>query len=331
MRIPKTWMYIKFFSQRNRRTRSFHLLLLFPYIALESLLSRKSFKPTLKDFIRQFNSISLPLATIAKTTKLPQIEVLCVVAGKDLEILPIVISQAIKCSENEVTKVNVITRKSDLIACVETIAGLKLAMDWDVLDEELQISETVRDKMKVVFGARYGWVLQQFLAVNFVLNSKAEGILLVNADTILLQRITWLSDEKTQILMASTEYHAPYYELLSKLIGSPVNPRYTFITHHMLFQPDIFREILEHWGIGPLGNLVEQVVSNVNSENQSPMCVEFELYAQGIGLLHPELVEMRKFCNTTWKRSRTNVVRLNEIIENNRSKRWNSISLHDYA
>lgn len=324
-------MYIKFFSQRNRKTRFFHLFFLWPYLALESLFSRKPLKATLKNFIREFNAISLPTTPITKTTSLPSIEILCVVAGKDLEMLPIVISQAIKCSENEVSKVTVITRTSDFNKCFETIESLKLSINWEVLDENLQISETVRAKTKIVFGTRYGWVLQQFLAVNFMLSSKAEGILLVNADTILLRKMTWLNVEKVQPLMASTEYHAPYYELLSKLIGSPIHPRFTFITHHMLFQPTIFREIFVHWEISSLENLLERVLLNMNSDNQSPMCVEFELYAQGTLLLHPERVELKKFCNTTWKRTQTNLIKLNQVIENNKSASWNSISLHDYA
>jgi len=331
MRIPRTWMYIKYFSRLDRKSNIFHLLVLIPYLLIESLITKKNPYPDIRNFLRQFRAISLPTTQIQNSSGNPKIEILCVAAGKDLDVLPLVLSQAVRTSQNEVTKITVVTRSIDLAPCREILEKSRLSVTWEIIDEDAQISDDLRRDIKENFGKRYGWVLQQFLAVNFILNAESDGVLLVNADTILLRKMTWINENKKQVLMASTEFHPPYYLLLAKLIGSPENPRHTFITHHMLFQPRVFREIIDHWDIGTFHDLTTWVVLNFDKTNQSPLCVEFELYAQGITLIHPEMVELRKFSNTTWKRSPGNLHQVRELIRVGKFPTWNSISFHDYV
>jgi hypothetical protein len=48
--------------------------------------------------------------------------------------------------------------------------------------------------------------------------------------------------------MSGTDFHKPYYELLAKILGVSKKPAFTFITHHMLFQPEFLREIFKNRG-----------------------------------------------------------------------------------
>lgn len=292
---------------------------------------KKDLRSELPNFMRQFWAISLPSTQIQNSVENPKIEILCVAAGKDLNLLPLVLTQAVEMSANKVTKITVITRSIDITRCKETLEKSDIQTAWEVLDEEIQISSTLRAEIKENFGVRYGWVLQQFLAVEYILKSKSAGVLLVNADTILLREMIWMNEKKEQVLMASTEYHPPYYRLLAKLIGISKRSFHTHITHHMLFQPSVFREIFDYWKIGNIHDLAYWIFKNSEKNNPSPLCIEFELYAQGMRIIHPERVKLRKFANTTWKRNQKSLNEVIRIIQTGDSPKWNSISLHDYA
>jgi hypothetical protein len=298
---------------------------------VESLIMKKDLRSELRNLIRQFRAISLPTTQIQNSVDNPKIEILCVAAGKDLNLLPLVLTQAVETSANEVTKITIITRSIDIARCKEVLEKIDFQTACEVLDEDLQFSSTLRMEIKENFGARYGWVLQQFLAVDYILKSNSPGVLLVNADTILLREMLWMNKKKEQVLMASTEFHPPYYQLLAKLIGIPKRSFHTHITHHMLFQPSVFREIFDCWKIGTIHDLAYWIFKNSEKNNQSPLCIEFELYAQGMTIIHPELVKLRKFANTTWKRNQESLNEVHKIIQIGASPKWNSISLHDYA
>ena len=323
-------MYIKYFSRLDRSSKYWHLLVLIPFMFLENRLSVKNASRIFKSFFREFKAIKLPTDNRFSGAKLPEIEILCVAAGKDLPLIPLVIDQAIKSSGNHVNQVTIVTRAMDLPELNEILDGSGLTNEIKVVNEETLVSQAIREKLSKNFGSRYGWVLQQFLALSFILNSKSRGVLLVNADTVILRKCDWLDENSRQILMVSTEFHPPYYEFLNKLIGSPIDPQATFITHHMLFQPQLLREIFSNFEINGLELLVDTVVQNADLSSISPVCVEFELYGQGILLLHPELIEFRKFANSTWSRSERNLEIVLSATKGNYPK-WNSISLHDYA
>lgn len=112
---------------------------------------------------------------------------------------------------------------------------LELDIESKVLGEEDLINSSDRELIASAFPHRYGWVLQQFLAVEHILSSQLAGVLLVNCDTVLTKRVHWLDGTGNQKLLASLEFHAPYYELLEKVFGLSSCPDYTFVLHHMLF------------------------------------------------------------------------------------------------
>jgi hypothetical protein len=169
-----------------------------PYLLVESLITKKNLIAELRDFSRQFRAISLPTTQIQNSVQKPKIEILCVAAGKDLNLLPLVLTQAVETSANEVTKITVITRSIDFTTCKEVLEKIDFQTTLEVLDEDKQISSNLRSQIKENFGTRYGWVLQQFLAVDYIVKSNSAGVLLVNADTILLREMIWMNEKKEQ-------------------------------------------------------------------------------------------------------------------------------------
>jgi hypothetical protein len=283
-----------------------------------------------RNFLRQFRAVSLSEDLTLGVDSLPQIEILSVAAGKDLEFLGFALKNAIKHSKNEVVKISVICPKNDLKLCQELMSSENFKCEVVLVDEEKQIDESIRIQLKQRFKDRYGWVLQQLLAVNFVLNSNAKGILLLNADTVMLREVQWLDFESNQILMASVEYHEPYYVFLHKTLRFAPDPRYTFITHHMLFQPPIYRSILEKKDITSIELLARLLIEESDPNEDSPFCIEFEPYAQGMLEYFLRYVRLRKFSNLSILRTKENISNIHRVIDNNLRSDYNSVSFHDY-
>jgi len=264
----------------------------------------------------------LPQATF------PKIELLSVASGKDLEILALSLKSAIRFSLNPISKVIVICPSLEVDKFTLELSRHKIHGSVVILDEDTILSQEFRAKVKQYFGVRYGWVLQQFLSLEYILQSSASGILMTNADTIQLREVHWLSDNGNQVLMASTSFHEPYYELLSHMFGFRRNPRFSFITHHMLFQPTLLRSIFGNRGYYRVMEILNAAIQYVNSNEPSPLCIEFEPYGQGLLVDYPENVFLKKLANIGI--SRTNIDIELTVATYGTTPRYNSISLHDY-
>ena len=321
--------YITECSKLGATPKFWHWIFLVPVFVPRQIELNHWLKKS-QNFLRQFRAVSLSEDLTLEFDSLPPIEILSVVAGKDLEFLGFALKNAIKCSKNEVVKISIICPKNDLKRCQELNLLENLQCEVDIIDEETQINESIRILLQERFADRYGWVIQQLLAVNFILKSNAKGILLLNADTVMLREVEWLDSGFNQILMASVEYHEPYYEFLHEALNFLPNPRYTFITHHMLFQPPLYKSILERQGIVSIELLANLMIERSDRNESSPFCIEFEPYAQGMLQHFSSHVRLRKFSNLSMLRTKENISGIQQIIDNNLSADYNSVSFHDY-
>jgi len=327
MRLFSLASYRVKYSELGRRPRIFDLLILLPAALLNSMRNRDFSYSRYSDSLRIWRACRYPEINTLVANK-PNIELLCVAAPKDFETLFCSIESAIKFSGNVIEKVTVITTSSGLNECLEILG--KLGRKVNVVDEDSLLSIVDREKILKKFEGRYGWVLQQLLAVQYISTSESSGVLLLNSDTILLRPMDFLDENNNQILMVSTEFHPPYYKLLNKLIGSSVNPKWTFITHHMLFQPWILREIIQVFNVNNVSNLVNWLIMHVEPGEESPLCVEFELYAQGMLQLYPAFVKLRKFSNVSLPRTSMAIEEDQKKHTNLKVSKFNSCSYHDY-
>jgi hypothetical protein len=257
----------------------------------------------------------------------PTIEIIINSVKKDFPLLNYVIKYAVMNSLNKVAEVKVIVPPDQIDLC-RTFVMTNICKISIVSENEF-LSKSIREKIYKNFPDRYGWVLQQFITLDFVLKSKVSGVLQVNSDTFLLRPTRWLDSNFKQILSCSPEYHKPYYLLLNKL-----NPLFKIktdphVTHHMLFQPKFLQKILVNCGINNLTQLLEFAIENCEKDS-SPMCVEYELYAHGMLTYFHSKIELLKFGNVSsnWSHKTTNLVfekKINEL-----SARYNSISFHSY-
>ena len=314
-------------SQLGFKLRPWHWILLLPRVFPRSI-SKEERKTLRRNFFRQVRALRLNENLLLPQATFPKIELLSVAAEKDLEVIATSLKSAIKFSLNPVSQVTVICPQSDIEKFKLELSLHKIHNRLTIISEDEILSQDLRSKIKQHFGVRYGWVLQQFLSLEYVLKSHALGILLTDADTIQLQRVQWLAGNRTQVLMASTEFHRPYYEILSKVFGFTNDPEYTFVTHHMLLQPALLRDILGNREYYEVTDILNAVLIHIDPNELSPLCIDFEPYGQGLFSDYPEYVYLKKFSNKGVSRSNLNLVLT--LLGTEEKFRYNSISLHHY-
>jgi len=278
----------------------------------------------------QTNALELKSDSCLGENSYPKIELLTVATIKDLNVFPLSILSAIKSSLNPITAVTVIVPQLEIADFKSALKMLDLDVQTKVIGEDDFLEPSDRELIRSTFPNRYGWVLQQFLAVAFVVSSELPGVLLVNCDTVLTKRVHWLNSAGNQKLLASLEFHAPYYQVLEKVFGFSKSPEFTFVTHHMLFQPDLFRSILGLEKGESVSVYLGRMIESADSGENSPLCAEFEPYGQGLLRFYPHRVTLEKFANLGLKRTSEHLELSRKAMDFDPEFEYKSISLHSY-
>ena len=314
--------FIENFSQVTRTPKLTGALRLIPYFVFRGFRGID----LLLRFIRAGQYIS---QNVNLNGNLPDIELLFVTTRKDSDVLPYSIKNAIRHSLNNVIKIVVIVPSNEFQYFSELLGKLSLKIRVELISEDLEIDQQSRDLIKSQMKSRYGWTLQQFLTVSYCLRSSAKGVLAVNSDTLILRNQVWVDHEGRQILMESHEFNSEYYSLIERMNSRFKNLSKSHITHHMLFQPDILRETIFSFGASSISEYVSIFMSAVNTDLTSPLCVEFEPYANYLRLAAPSRFRMVRFCNIGVVRSsETSLEKL--IFKFEKANNYNSISMHSW-
>jgi hypothetical protein len=275
-------------------------------------------------FPRVVRALNLSAETLPQEKNLPVISLVVACVEKDLYLLPQVLSNCINHSDNPISHISVIIPSN---CTIEENVFLSLGVSIRFINEDNIISEALRIRLRERFKDRYGWVLQQLLTITYVMESKEAGVLVINADTLILRPQVWLLENEVQVLMESYEYHKPYYDFLRRFSLDEKKFKATHITHHMLMQPKYLRLIYSefiHEDFTNLEYFVEQIIKFSNPRESSPICVEFELYALGMRTRFESKVRMRKFGNISVDKQTYSESSAKSF------EQLNSVSLHSY-
>jgi hypothetical protein len=247
---------------------------------------------------RYMGTTRLPFIELGSDVqKNPPVEIVFVSTRKDFNSLEKSIPFAIEATSNQQSiAIKIIVPEADLLLCNQLVAKLDL-QNAKVISENTIVPEHLISALRARFGWRTGWVLQQILKVECVKNSDFPGVLIIDSDTLLLNRRTWLKADSTQLLSASWEYNASYYHFLNKKGLVDIFPEFTFVTHHMLMQPKFLIEALNFMGWHSLELLVDYLIKESNPNDDSPFCIEYELYGQYMFKFHRDLVSLQKWSN----------------------------------
>jgi hypothetical protein len=315
--------YFRQYSQIPSSPRYFHMLLLLPALI-------KNAPTSFSSFLRFVKVNKIPSSIISYKGELPSISILLVVAQKDFDKLIVCINQIVKHSLNPISKIEIVVPYSQVLSCVKILEHINLEIPLKVLNEDEIIPADLREIMKQGLKHKYGWAIQQLLTLYMVVRSDSDGVLTVDADTLILRDQIWLNEKLVQVLFRSSEYHTPYYQLINKIFPDLELVPYSHVTHHMLFQPQLLRNFLEKSGYLNLEELMIRVLEFMDSTQESPFCIEFEPYAQALHNFYPNTFEIRRFSNSPFSKIEDNLEITTLVAELDNQNVYNSISFHSW-
>jgi hypothetical protein len=186
-------------------------------------------------------------------------------------------------------------------------------------------------KLRDSFGDRGNWVLQQLLKVQAVMYSRSDACLIVDSDTILTRKRSWFNSSGQQILCPTVEFHPPYYSFLNRLNICEIEPQNSFISHHMIMQKEYLSSALDLAGFSDLDNFVDYIIENSDKNTQSPICIEYELYAQFMVGHLQHMYWRGLWANVSLRKDYMHLVLKNRLIFAVLRLMFNSISFHSWS
>lgn len=253
----------------------------------------------------------------------PPIDLLILVAHKDEEFINTVIDHAIKSSINKFSNIYLVVPRDNLDR-----VKAKVHQDVNILSDEDLISEEFR---KVIYQVapenRRGWLNQQVIKMVFVRNSASSGVLVLDADTVLLGKSLWLDDRGRQVISLDFDQYLPYENHFRKFLDLIFRERVihsymSFVTHYQLMQPVVLREIFP--SIDDLRIWIE--IAKFEKE-QSPAS-EYHTYGRYITQYHPESCILVRWGNAN--ASNQKILDRQPILGQINFKGYESVSIHSY-
>lgn len=226
------------------------------------------------------------------------VRVIIVVAEKDFPMLEEVVAG---CHENlqnfNCTSMNLVVPSGSMNH--KTLLDLSNKYSLVRIIDENYVLNTAEIKMVFAkhFYGRENWCLQQFLKFFSVLNSESDYALVVDADTVLLRSIPWITNDGKIILMPTAEYQEQYYRVLINLGVIDSLPEFSFVPHHMFYSMKDFRDLYESLGKPTPKQFAQQIESSSDKTSSSPFCIDYELYAQFMANQRRDKVELVRWAN----------------------------------
>lgn len=261
----------------------------------------------------------------------PSFSLLFVVTEKDFRTLPFAISCARNSilSHDEIPVTLIVPENS--ISSIENILTKHNLGSVKVINENSIADEASRNLLKDFFTTRYGWSLQQLLKVIYIMNSEYERVLVCDADTLLINKRPWVNMENRFILFPSYERNISYYRFLDKAFKFGGTPKFSFVSHHMLYSREILLEAFDKYDISNFFELSTLVVKHSIQGDSSPFSIDYEFYGQYLYNFHYEKLTLLKWSNLPLPARTWDLYIRSRALQLIAKKFYNSISFHSWS
>jgi hypothetical protein len=264
---------------------------------------------------------------ISKSKIQVQIEVLIPCIERDLDVLPLCILGIVKNSENPISRIRVISKST----LSQQLHNQTHELLYEVETETIP-SQTLNDIKHYVPADKRGWVTKQILAMWVAYSSSEQGVLVIDADTILLNKRLFLSPSR-QILFPVVEFNL--FDADTTYATWPVAESFpvSFTAHHLLLQPNLVREMFDSIG-GFQDGTRKWLESTSNGSEWKPIS---DMHSYGTWLLseYPRNVRFGKWINLRVSRtllsgySKKDADWMFKELES-KFQNYNSVSFHHY-
>lgn len=282
------------------------------------------------DYERFLNANSLKHNFEKDISNLYDLELIIVACEKDFDVINQTLHLTLRSLSNfNSIKVKMIVPSQDILK----IKRLKLALSHEIqiIDERSIVNGRVFLEIKNLFKDRDTWVYQQLLKLYSVAQSTAQVVMVLDADTVLVQKLKWIISGGRQLLMPSHEYNKPYYSFLEAIKINQANPKFTFVSHHMIYFPTILRQILTNLKVDDQLQLIKLFSLHAALDSFSPVCVDYELYGQWMSSNLKMKVYYGKWANLGISRTKLEKTLNSPLQMKLYSKCFNSISFHSWS
>lgn len=255
------------------------------------------------------------------------IDVVIPAVEKDLETLELCIA-GIRENCIGVRDIYVISKKeltqNALWFCENLYPFDKFAIASVIFQDQARMGEYFANK-----NNRIGWIYQQLLKLYapFVIPGISSNVLVVDSDTIFLNRTSFLNDVFEPLFNPGSEYHIPYFVHASKLLhGFKRILPLSGISHHMLLQKSVLEglfEVVQAQSGMEFWKTFSQIISaeGLLTETITSPCSEFEIYFNFM-LSTSDQAHVREL---KWE----NIATLNDL-SHYKTNGYNYVSAHAY-
>jgi hypothetical protein len=216
------------------------------------------------------------------------LDIIIPVASKDSPCLEQVLAAARKNLRHRIAKIYIVYR--------ERPEG-RIARARDVvLVDEREVAPV--PKSRITYRPRgvdrSGWIFQQLIKLSCDQICTSEHILVLDSDTVLMRPQRLIKNGRV-VLNVSDERHAPYYQVIERLLpGTAIYP-YSFVSHHMLFTKSFLREMKAR--LERSGKPWFQAILDAIDPQELSGFAEYELYGNYMTAYHPKSVRVEHFLN----------------------------------
>jgi hypothetical protein len=299
-------------------------------LKLHNLFSKAVHGSALFDSMQYMHSNRVPFKNADTGQISLWIEIVIVTTSKDFTTLPLCVSGGLQSVKNfEKVTVAIYVPDHEVSEC-KALFSESEGRYLEIFPESLLVSKENIGRLRDHFQNRAGWVLQQCLKVVAVLRSNANGVLIIDSDTILTKTRNWLDPLGHQILTPTIDRHPSYYKfLVNNNVIKNERPEFPLVPHHTLMQPKYFNELIDRFFMN-FDGLFETLFEYDIAKEQSPFCIEYELYGQYMWHFHPEKIKLEKWANISLERESFLDINGKLQIPYKIRDNYASVSFHDW-
>jgi len=189
----------------------------------------------------------------------PTLDIYCLVAEKDLDLLEFTLPSLLNISSNPVRKIFIVAPES-LESQVKAICQ-KLAFQCIFISDECLLENFSLDPRQFKSGHPKMLMLKYLAAMH----SDLENVLVVDGDTVFLKPRQWLTAEQ-KLIVVSQELHLFHLDYCSDFFGIDSRDNLGFTTQSQVLSKSDINGIAEHvGGLTALAMNFSEIYENFNS------------------------------------------------------------------
>ena len=279
---------------------------------------------------QRFLAFSVPpiRAEESAHAQLPSIRLLWVAHPKDFDVLPHSVLAALRHVKNPVTAIDVVSPAPEeaarlLSPQIPSTTTVNYVHDNDVVSKE------IREKLIHEMSSHGAWATQQLIKVLMAISQPEEATLVIDADTVLLRDKVWVNARAQQLLYFRGYTNPRYQHYLRSWGVGEIDDLRSFVTHHMLYQPEILRGVLSStFGSSTPDALAGAIIASAQELGFPEFSADYELYGNVLWAQHPANYFLDKYSNIGQTRPGNPASLDAALVKLRQQGRYNSASFH---